>query len=70
MRSLSALENWRRRAVATTSGSGGAMDDAFPVALRAPSNASSIASAASPFIRSFVSFAMMETYLSTLIRQG
>jgi hypothetical protein len=70
IRRRSAIENWRRRAVAATSGSGGAMDDASPVALRAPSNASSIASAVCPFIRSFNSIGMIQAYLSTLITQG
>ena len=54
MRVRSALVNWCLRAVAATSGLGGAMNDAmgdaFAVAQRAPSNASSIAGETSAFI--------------------
>ena len=66
MRVRSALVNWRLRAVAATSGLGGAMDDAFAVALRAHSNASSIAGETSAFIGFLDSLDMIQDYLSTL----
>lgn len=47
MRRFSPLLNWRRCATATTSGSGGALDEVLPVALRAPANTSSRATALS-----------------------
>ena len=65
MRVRSALVNWRLRAVAATSGSGGAMGDAFAVALRAPSNASPIARETPAFIGSLDSLDMIQDYLST-----
>ena len=66
MRVRSALENWRRCAMAATSGLGGAIGDAFPVALRAPSNASPIAGETARFIGSLDSLDMIQDYLSTL----
>src|SRR5665647_307810 len=67
MRVRSALVNWRRRAMAATSGSGGATGDAFPVDLRAPSNASPIAGETSAFIGSLDSLDMIQDYLSCLL---
>ena len=70
MRRLSLPENCRRRAVATTSGSGRAPEGAFPAALRVFSNAPSGSVAFDDSIVFAFDFFMMLTCLYTLISEG
>ena len=62
--------NWRLRTVAATSRLGGAIGDAFALALGAPSNVSPIAGTAFVAIWSLVSFDTIEPYFFTLISRG